>query len=234
MATRTGIRRAETARRAKRVLLAGDRFLIIEGVRLALAGRRYEIAMTGTGQQALATAIGAFAPTVIVIDLSHTDIERSIRTVRQFAGADRSLITLVSDKVSVDAARLVGAGAACVLGLDSPLDEVVGAIERIIAGSPPMTLEHRYELEELMRGYRSGEAQRWLPFDELTAREREIFRLVYDGLSADQIADQACVSVNTVRSHIRSILAKLNVNSQLAAVAMARTQLWFDAGAAGA
>lgn len=234
MATQTGDRRASTARRTNRILLAGDRYLIIEGVRLALGADRFDIAMTGVGAQGIDTAIRAFSPTVIVVDVGRLEIEHAVRLVRQFAGPERSLVVLSGDRVSVEAARLVSAGAACVLGLDSPMDEVVRAIERILAGAEPMTLERRYELEEIMRAYRMGETQRWLPFEELTAREREIFRLVYNGLSADQIADEACVSVNTVRSHIRSILAKLNVNSQLAAVAVARRQLWFETGTAGA
>ena len=123
--------------------------------------------------------------------------------------------------------RLVSAGAAAVLGLDTPVDTFADTILRAMGGREAMPPERRYALEELMRRYRTEEQRRWLPFEELTERERAIFALVYDGLSAEQIAEDACVSLSTVRSHIRNILNKLNVHSQLAAVALARSNEWF-------
>ncbi len=57
--------------------------------------------------------------------------------------------------------------------------------------------------------------------------------MVYQGMSADQIAEDACLSVSTVRTHIRGILKKLNVNSQLSAVAMARAEDWFGSETLG-
>jgi DNA-binding NarL/FixJ family response regulator len=62
------------------------------------------------------------------------------------------------------------------------------------------------------------------PFDalvHLTPSERRVLFHMMEGLSAADIAKTLVVSVTTVRSHIRSILRKLNVNSQLAAVALA-------------
>jgi DNA-binding NarL/FixJ family response regulator len=62
------------------------------------------------------------------------------------------------------------------------------------------------------------------PFDalvHLTPSERRVLFHMMEGRSAADIAKTLVVSVTTVRSHIRSILRKLNVNSQLAAVALA-------------
>jgi DNA-binding NarL/FixJ family response regulator len=55
----------------------------------------------------------------------------------------------------------------------------------------------------------------------LTPSERRVLFHMMEGSSASEIADMLVVSLTTVRSHIRSILRKLNVNSQLAAVALA-------------
>lgn len=55
----------------------------------------------------------------------------------------------------------------------------------------------------------------------LTPSERKVLFHMMEGLSAAEIAESLVVSLPTVRSHIRSILRKLNVNSQLAAVAIA-------------
>jgi DNA-binding CsgD family transcriptional regulator len=58
----------------------------------------------------------------------------------------------------------------------------------------------------------------------LTASERRVLFYLTTGRSAQEIADDLVVSVTTVRSHIRSILRKLGVRSQLAAVAIANSR----------
>lgn len=60
----------------------------------------------------------------------------------------------------------------------------------------------------------------------LSDRERVVLLHMMDGLSAEQIAAADYVTVATVRSQIRSILLKLGVTSQLAAVALAYRTIW--------
>jgi DNA-binding NarL/FixJ family response regulator len=62
--------------------------------------------------------------------------------------------------------------------------------------------------------------------DRLTASESEILVALMTGLSAAHIADQSHRSMHTVRSHIKAVLAKLDVTSQLAAVALAHRAAW--------
>lgn len=64
------------------------------------------------------------------------------------------------------------------------------------------------------------------PIDTLTERERVVLLHMMRGLTAEQIAQEEYVTLSTVRSHIRSILFKLRVKSQLAAVAHANLMLW--------
>ena len=64
------------------------------------------------------------------------------------------------------------------------------------------------------------------PFAILTPREKKVLADLMDGLTAETIARRNCVAVSTVRSQIKSILQKLGVNSQLAAVAFARRAGW--------
>jgi len=69
-----------------------------------------------------------------------------------------------------------------------------------------------------------GRRQLPVPFDalvHLTSTERKVIFHMMEGRAAGEIASALVVSLTTVRSHIRSILRKLNVNSQLAAVAIA-------------
>jgi DNA-binding CsgD family transcriptional regulator len=74
--------------------------------------------------------------------------------------------------------------------------------------------------------YRPDSTKKTLAFSDLTSRERLVLSDLIDGYHASAIAERACVSVATVRTQIRSILQKLGVNSQLAAVALARQAGW--------
>lgn len=213
--------------RTTRVLLVGERFLLLDALRVALQGHRMEVAITGAGRRAVEEALTAFQPQVIVLDGTNSPIDVVIRSIHTLVDDGRLLAGIAAEGVSVEAARMVGGGADLIFGLDMEIAAFAGALTRALEGTAAMPLDQRYALEELLRKYRAAEQRRWLPFDELTTRERAIFELVYGGLSADQIADTACVSLSTVRSHIRNILTKLNVNSQLAAVALARSNNWF-------
>jgi DNA-binding NarL/FixJ family response regulator len=64
------------------------------------------------------------------------------------------------------------------------------------------------------------------PFESLTPREAAVLGDLLEGRSADDIAEASFVSITTVRAQIRSILSKLGVRSQLAAVSMARRAGW--------
>jgi DNA-binding NarL/FixJ family response regulator len=57
---------------------------------------------------------------------------------------------------------------------------------------------------------------------ELTPRQFEVLRLLAEGCSTAEIADQLDVSVQTVRNHVREILRRLRVKSRIAALARAR------------
>lgn len=58
----------------------------------------------------------------------------------------------------------------------------------------------------------------------LTAREREVLLLIADGLSNDEIGQRLRISSNTVRSHVRKVLAKLEADTKAQAVATARRE----------
>jgi DNA-binding CsgD family transcriptional regulator len=57
---------------------------------------------------------------------------------------------------------------------------------------------------------------------KLTAREKEVLRLVADGLTNEEVADRLCLSTNTVRAHLYSVFCKLGVGTRGAAVRIAR------------
>lgn len=98
-----------------------------------------------------------------------------------------------------------------------------GDAECLEAGASDV-LDASCGLERLAEAVGTSSAAEHL--EKLTHRERAILAALMDGRGAEDIASREFVSVATVRSQIRSILRKLGVNSQLAAVAHARRAGW--------
>jgi two-component system, NarL family, nitrate/nitrite response regulator NarL len=165
-------------------------------------------------------------------------------------GADVLVVTGVTDAILLRAA--VEAGASAFVSMSATFETVLDQLTETIdtraenaraendraendraendransAPDPPDLLADRRER-------RADDRARPTPFERLTARERVVLGALMDGQSAEQIASGSFVSITTVRSQIRSILEKLSVHSQVAAVALAHRSGWSPAGADG-
>ena len=91
-------------------------------------------------------------------------------------------------------------------------DELVGAIERVAAGGS-------YVDPRLDRILLSPRATANVP--QLSPREREIMHLMAEGHTAEQIGDKITVSVETVRTHVRNVIRKLQARNRVHAIAIA-------------
>jgi len=92
------------------------------------------------------------------------------------------------------------------------MQELVGAIERIAAGGS-------YVDPRLDRILLSPRATAQVP--QLSPREREIMHLMAEGRTAEAIADEISVSVETVRTHVRNVIRKLQARNRVHAIAIA-------------
>ena len=139
-------------------------------------------------------------------------------------GAQVFMLTGVTDE------RLLGAcleaGASGVVRKASSLEAVVDQLGRAAEGSDASSHAEREDLLGTLRRHRVEERARLAPFDRLTPREGSVLGALMGGASPQSIADDSGVSVATVRSQIRSILEKLGVHSQVAAVALAHRSGW--------
>jgi DNA-binding CsgD family transcriptional regulator len=126
--------------------------------------------------------------------------------VRRFVDAGAQALALSSGACPVGLALCAEQGATVVFDLD----HLPAAIEEAkrSAGSPTASVAERRVPRSLQ------------PFCTLTAGERRVLFGLAEGASAEQIANDQTVSLATIRTHIRSILRKLDAKSQLAAVAL--------------
>jgi DNA-binding NarL/FixJ family response regulator len=105
-------------------------------------------------------------------------------------------------------------------------EQLVDAVRRALAGEQVLPEDRRQTLLAAARARRRDDAARLAPFVALSRREQAVLAGLVAGEPAEVIAERAFVSLATVRSQIRAILLKLGVNSQLAAVALARDAGW--------
>ncbi|MGK5169459.1 LuxR C-terminal-related transcriptional regulator [Geodermatophilus sp. CPCC 205761] len=122
-------------------------------------------------------------------------------------------------------------GAVTVLPKDTGLDDLLEVVTAVREGRPVLSEGRRQDLLAAARRARAEESSRLAPFRQLSAREAEVLRCLAAGMPAATIAATAHVSEATVRTQIRAVLTKLEVTSQLQAVALARRSGWLDLSA---
>ena len=210
------------------VLIVEDHALLAQSLVYALRaeGVHTETLVPQTTEQILAVAAD-LRPTVVLLDLElGGEIGQSIPLIGPLEklGAQVMMVTGVTDRVRL--AECLEAGATGLIDKATPFDQLVEAVREVAELGSLIPVQQRHELMSELRRQRAADRARLEPFERLTSREQQVLAGLVEGKSAEKIAEDAFVSLATVRSQIRAILLKLDVNSQLAAVAMARKNGW--------
>jgi DNA-binding NarL/FixJ family response regulator len=214
------------------VLVAEDRQILAESLALGLANEGISsiLAMEPDLDRVLRLAAESNPETAIVaMGFGTGMLTEQVIGALTAEGIPTLVMTGGSDRLRL--ARCVAEGAVGIIEKSSSFAAVAAIIgERAdVAGS--MSPAELYALQDELRRYRSHVADQRRPFERLTSREREVLRMLTEGLRAEEIAEHSYVSISTVRTQIRAVLTKLGVSSQLAAVAMANRANWFDPSA---
>lgn len=136
------------------------------------------------------------------------------------------ILAVMADDDPLAIATWVEAGATGVLSHHAPLTDVVDMVVRLSRHEIVMGIAVREGLLARLRARRVEDEERSAAFAQLTRREAQVLRALATGVSPDEVARVSFVSLNTVRSQIRSVLAKLGVNSVVAAVALSYRSGW--------
>ena len=220
-----------TRRSSVRVLIIEDHTLFAESLELALSMEGYDVrrpsAALGDGSQAaLLSAVVKLRPRIVLLDL---DLGRLGDGVRLIAPLARTGILVAVVTASADRGRwgeCLRSGARTVMTKAQPLNEILATVRRLNEGLPVMDRTERESLLQEWHRSREKQQETRARLHRLTAREQAVLARLYEGKSVRDIARMSVVSEATVRTQVKSILAKLEVSSQLAAVGMAHSVDW--------
>ena len=210
-----------------RIVIVEDHRLLAETVGLALQVEGHDVVIADLKDaDVLRESVAPDANSLVLLDLDLGPVGDGTDFIAEFvkAGAAVLVVTGVRDRVRL--AATLEAGAVGFLAKDAPFDELLTTITRAAAGEPVIDPNDRYQLLADLREHRSAARRRQAPFESLTNRERQVLVALSEGKSVEAIATEWVVSTATVRTQVRGILTKLDVNSQLAAVSKARAAGW--------
>jgi two-component system, NarL family, nitrate/nitrite response regulator NarL len=218
-----------------RVALVDDHALCRNGLTelLERRGGMQVVAATGDTDRVLAL-LREHAPDLLVLDLRMPTID-GLTLARQLRQEDceTPIVILTMSDAEEDMTAALRAGVRGYLLKDMEPDDVIAAIGRAARGelvvAPAMTLK----LAQMLQSGPRGES-RSSQFASLTEREREILGHLARGESNKAIARALDISHDTVKLHVRHILAKLNLSSRVEAAVFAVEFRATSAGAAQA
>jgi two-component system, NarL family, nitrate/nitrite response regulator NarL len=165
-------------------------------------------------------------PQIVLLDLHLGTLGLSTPLISSMHAAGIDVVVMTGETDRAVWGACIEAGAAALVEKRLSFDELVERLRRIVAGDAAIAPFERLDLLKTLNERRRDEHARLEQFTRLTAREAEVLHGLVRGMSAEDIAAETYVSIATVRSHIRAILQKLGVNSQLAAVAVATKAGW--------
>jgi len=194
------------------VLIVDDHEVVREGLRLSLSRSPHirVVGEAGDGRAAIEMAERR-KPDVVVMDVRMPNMD-GLDATKEIHEKDPDIAVLIFTAYSERSllARGLESGAKGYILKEAPHDTLVRAIEKVAGGESFID-------PALMPAFLSGKDRE----DMLTGREREILQLLADGMSNADVAQRLFISQETVKSHVRHILAKLEADTRTHAVAIA-------------
>ncbi len=202
-----------------RVVLADDHPLFRDGIASLLSVRDYVVVgQAGNGAEAVQMA-EELHPDMILMDIRMPGLNgmAATRLIKASQPDIRIVILTVSEEDN-DLFEAIKSGAAGYLPKSLDSDQFFSLLEAVMRGEAGLTPDLA---GKILREFARPESAAAPGPDDLTPREREVLELVARGGTNAEIAEQLNVSENTVKFHMKNILAKLHVRNRAEVVAFA-------------
>ncbi len=195
------------------IVVADDHTLIRQGI-VGLLNAQVDmevIAQVGTGQEAVQAAL-SLAPDVLLMDLSMPGLNGidATREIKQQATGVRVLVLTIHDREDY-LFQALRAGAAGYILKGADIQELLSAIRTVYRGNVYLypTVTKKLLADYLGRVDNGQDRER---YDGLTEREREVLRLIAQGMTSAEIARLLFLSPHTVQTHREHIMEKLDLH----------------------
>ena len=197
------------------VLLADDHRILREGIRSLLEKEPdiEVVAEASEGGEAVAKA-QQLSPDLVLMDITMPGMNglEATRQIKALKPGVKVLI-LTMHESNQYISQFLRSGASGYVLKDTAAQELVGAIRAVNQGDaflyPSIA---RMLLEEYLQKVQSGEERG--SYDGLTDREREVLRMVAEGKTNKEIADDLSLSVRTVQAHRANLMGKLHMHDR--------------------
>lgn len=207
-----------TSRKPHTVVVADDHPIVISGMRLMLSGSRFFdlLGDARTGAEAILRC-EQFKPDVLLLDLRLPDLPAATICSRvKERQPEIAIVILTAYPEEMAVRSCLKAGAAACLFKDVNEQSLLAALMQVVHGRA--VIDPRIAGAMIpRRGGGAGSAE-----GLLTDREQEVLVLIARGLTTQEIAEEAGLSPNTVKSHTRTLFSKLDVHNRVQALAVAK------------
>jgi len=204
-----------------RVLVADDQSMVRAGFRLLLSGEDgIEVVAEAENGLAAVDKAARFQPSVVLMDIRMPELD-GLEATRRILAADPGARILILTTFDLDEYiyEALQAGASGFVLKDDPPEQLIAAIRTVAAGdallSPAVT---RRVIQQFTRIPRAAQPS---GLEQLTGRERDVLRLVAQGLSNAEIGEQLYIGETTVKTHVTHVLQKLQLRDRVQAVVLA-------------
>ena len=206
-----------------RVVIADDQAMVRAGFR-SLLNEEPDIDVVGEaadGEQAVA-AVRRFEPDVVLMDVRMPNVDGLEATRRIVAnGLATRVVILTTFDIDEYVYEGLRAGASGFLLKDAPPEELIAAIHVVTEGDAVLAPAVTRRVVEAFARLPVAQEHLQAALERLTARERDVLKLLARGRSNSEIAHELVVSQATTKTHVRNVLAKLDLRDRVQAVVFA-------------
>ena len=196
-----------------RILICDDHTLFVEGIK-AMLRNESSLEIVGEardGRQAV-ELVKELKPDLLLMDVSMPDMNGfdATQRVHELDPNIKVLILTMHDEEEL-VARCLEAGAAGYIIKDAPASQLLYAIEMVTKGERYLS---PVVLKQVVAGYVKNSNVPQTSYDRLSPREREVLKLLAEGLSVKEIATRLNLSVKTVDVHKTNLMKKIDVHDR--------------------
>lgn len=204
-----------------KVLIADDHAIVRAGLRMLIASEG-DLQMLGeaTGGVEAIEKVNQLKPDVLVLDISMPDLD-GIDVIRKLKeeGSNCAILVLTVHEDEALLREAIRLGAAGYIIKHAAESELIAAIRSVFLGDlyvhPKMIRSLVQPKQKLPQGDRTRA-------DILTSREVEVLKLIIQGYTNKQVADELSISIRTVEGHRANLIEKLGIRSRVDLLRYAR------------